>query len=88
MMNPKVYYLILLALLQFTVVYSQLPIQEIVDVIRKNPETKLARESASWEGFYDNAKAPVVGGNYATQWTKALGTWLIQSHLFVTLPKE
>jgi hypothetical protein len=55
------------------------------DEIQVNPETKLAWESGTWEGFYEDSKMPVVGGNYSAMWTKALGTWLIKSQLFVTL---
>ena len=58
------------------------------DEIIVNPETNLAWETGTWEGFYEDSTVPVVGGNYAAQWTKKSGTWLIQSQLFVTLPKD
>jgi hypothetical protein len=50
-----------------------------------NPETKLAWEKGTWKGFIEGSEEAVVGGNYAAQWTKKSGTWLIQSQLFVTL---
>ena len=53
-----------------------------------NPETKLAWETGTWKGFVEESKESVVGGNYSAQWTKKSGTWLIQSQLFVTLPKQ
>lgn len=53
-----------------------------------NPESQLAWEEGTWEGFYENSTTPIVGGNYAAQWTKKSGKWLIQSQLFVTLPKQ
>ncbi|MDG1276147.1 MAG: nuclear transport factor 2 family protein [Algoriphagus sp.] len=56
--------------------------------IKVNPETKLAWETGTWEGFYEDSKEPVVGGNYSAMWTKASGVWLIKSQLFVTLPIE
>lgn len=58
------------------------------DEIIVNPETQLAWESGTWEGFVEGSEEPAVGGNYAAQWTKKSGQWLIQSQLFVTLPKE
>ncbi|NVK48252.1 MAG: nuclear transport factor 2 family protein [Cyclobacteriaceae bacterium] len=57
------------------------------DEIIVNPETQLAWESGTWKGYFEDSDDPVVGGNYAAQWTKKSGTWLIQSQLFVTLPK-
>lgn len=53
-----------------------------------NPETQLAWESGTWKGFVEGSEESVVGGNYAAQWTKKSGNWLIQSELFVALPKE
>lgn len=53
-----------------------------------NPETQLAWETGTWEGFYEDSTSPVVGGKYSAQWTKKTGTWLIHSQLFVTLPIE
>ena len=50
-----------------------------------NPTTLLAWETGSWKGYYENSEEAVVGGKYSAQWTKASGTWLIQSQLFVTL---
>lgn len=58
------------------------------DEVKVNPETNLAWESGTWKGYYENSTTPMVGGNYAAQWTKKSGTWLIQSQLFFTLPKE
>lgn len=58
------------------------------DEIIVNPETQLAWESGTWKGFVEGSEESVVGGNYAAQWTKKSGQWLIQSQLFVTLPKE
>jgi hypothetical protein len=55
------------------------------DEVIVNPNTKLAWETGTWKGYYENSDEPVVGGKYAAQWTKASGTWLIQSQLFVTL---
>jgi len=56
--------------------------------IKVNPKTQLAWETGTWEGFYEDSKEPVVGGNYSAMWTKASGVWLIKSQLFVTLPIE
>jgi hypothetical protein len=56
--------------------------------IMSNPETKLAWETGTWEGFYEDSKEAVVGGKYSAQWTKKSGVWLMQSQLFVTLPKD
>lgn len=53
-----------------------------------NSETQMAWEQGTWEGFYEDSTEPVVGGNYAAQWTKNSGAWLIQSQLFVTLKNE
>lgn len=53
-----------------------------------NPETKLAWEKGTWKGFIEGSMEAVVGGNYAAQWTKKSGKWLIQSQLFVTLTQE
>jgi len=58
------------------------------DEIKVNPETQLAWETGTWEGFYEDSTSPVVGGKYSAQWTKKTGTWLIHSQLFVTLPNE
>ncbi|SFO03508.1 hypothetical protein SAMN04488519_103175 [Algoriphagus ornithinivorans] len=56
------------------------------DEIIVNPETQLAWESGTWKGIVEGSEEPVVGGNYAAQWTKKSGQWLIQSELFVALP--
>lgn len=56
------------------------------DEIIVNPETKLAWEKGTWKGFIEGSEEAVVGGNYAAQWTKKSGKWLIQSQLFVSLP--
>ena len=53
--------------------------------IQVNPETNLAWESGTWEGFYTDSDAKIMGGNYSAMWTKASGVWLIKSQLFVTL---
>ncbi len=58
------------------------------DEIIVNPETKLAWESGTWKGYVEGSEVPEVGGKYSAQWTKKSGTWLIQSQLFVTLPKD
>lgn len=50
-----------------------------------NPKTQLAWETGTWKGFVEGSKDSIVGGKYSAQWTKASGTWLIQSQLFVTL---
>ncbi|HAH38295.1 MAG TPA: nuclear transport factor 2 family protein [Algoriphagus sp.] len=56
------------------------------DEIIVNPETQLAWESGTWKGFAEGSGESIVGGNYAAQWTKKSGQWLIQSELFVALP--
>lgn len=58
------------------------------DEIIVNPETKLAWEKGTWKGFIEGSEEADVGGNYAAQWTKKSGIWLIQSQLFVTLTQE
>lgn len=50
-----------------------------------NSKTQLAWETGTWKGYNEGTEEPVVGGKYSAQWTKASGTWLIQSQLFVTL---
>jgi hypothetical protein len=50
-----------------------------------NPKTNLAWETGTWKGYYETSDKPVVGGKYSAQWTKASGSWLIHSQLFVTL---
>lgn len=55
------------------------------DEVLVHTKTDLAWETGSWKGFYENSEKPVVGGKYSAQWTKASGTWLIRSQLFVTL---
>lgn len=55
------------------------------DEVLVNPKTLLAWETGTWKGYYENSEEPVVGGKYSAQWTKASGTWLIRSQLFVTL---
>lgn len=55
------------------------------DEVLVNPQTMLAWETGTWKGYYENSDKPVVGGKYSAQWTKASGTWLIRSQLFVTL---
>lgn len=56
---------------------------EDIDVHEANG---LAWESGTWKG-YDPGRgpAPVVGGRYAAQWTRASGRWRIHSELFVAL---
>lgn len=56
--------------------------------IKVNPETQLAWETGTWKGYEEGSSESVVGGKYSAQWTKASGTWLIQSQLFVTLISE
>jgi hypothetical protein len=58
-----------------------------LDEFLVNSLSQLAWEKGSWEGFYEDSTESIVGGNYAAQWTKKSGTWLMQSQLFVTLPK-
>lgn len=55
------------------------------DEVIVNPKTKLAWETGTWKGYHEDSDKPVVGGKYSAQWTKASGTWLIRSQLFVTL---
>ncbi len=50
-----------------------------------NPKTQLAWETGTWKGYIEDSEEAVVGGKYSAQWTKASGTWLIHSQLFVTL---
>ena len=54
--------------------------------IHVNVEKGLAWEEGTWKG-YDPGQgvAPIVGGRYAAQWTRASGTWRINAELFVTL---
>ncbi|WP_297335866.1 nuclear transport factor 2 family protein [Algoriphagus sp.] len=58
------------------------------DEVLVNSKTRLAWETGTWKGYVEGLDEPVVGGKYSAQWTKASGTWLIQSQLFVTLPNE
>ncbi|MFC3416158.1 YybH family protein [Algoriphagus hitonicola] len=58
------------------------------DEVLVNPETQLAWETGTWKGYEEGSDEAVVEGKYSAQWTKASGTWLIQSQLFVTLPNE
>lgn len=55
------------------------------DEVIVNPITNLAWETGTWKGYHEDSEQAVVGGKYSAQWTKASGTWLIQSQLFVTL---
>lgn len=55
------------------------------DEVIVNPKTNLAWETGTWKGYYEDSEEPIVGGKYSAQWTKASGTWLIRSQLFVTL---
>ncbi|WP_232724815.1 YybH family protein [Algoriphagus formosus] len=57
------------------------------DEIIVNPKTQLAWETGTWKGFVEGSEEAEVGGKYSAQWTKKSGTWLIQSQLFVTLPR-
>jgi ketosteroid isomerase-like protein len=50
-----------------------------------NPKTMLAWETGTWKGYVEGSDEAVAGGKYSAQWTKASGTWLIRSQLFVTL---
>jgi hypothetical protein len=56
------------------------------DEVIINPETQLAWETGTWKGYFEDSEEAIVGGNYAAQWTKKSGQWLIQSELFVALP--
>lgn len=56
------------------------------DEVIVNPETQLAWETGTWEGYEEGSTDPVVGGKYSVQWTKKSGARLMQSQLFVTLP--
>ena len=55
------------------------------DEVMVNHKTQLAWETGTWKGYYEDSDKPVVGGKYSAQWTKASGSGLIQSPLFVTL---
>jgi ketosteroid isomerase-like protein len=55
------------------------------DEVLINHKTQLAWETGTWKGYYEDSEQVIVGGKYAAQWTKASGTWLIRSQLFVTL---
>lgn len=55
------------------------------DEVIVNPKTQLAWETGIWKGYLEDSNEAVVGGKYSAQWTKASGTWLIRSQLFVTL---
>ncbi|MFD2202710.1 DUF4440 domain-containing protein [Shivajiella indica] len=55
------------------------------DEVLVNQKTKLAWETGTWKGYVEGSDKAVVGGKYSAQWTKASGTWLIHSQLFVTL---
>ncbi|WP_113922440.1 Cif family virulence factor [Cognataquiflexum aquatile] len=55
------------------------------DEVIVNHKTQLAWETGTWKGYYEDSDKPEVGGKYSAQWTKASGTWLIHSQLFVTL---
>jgi len=55
------------------------------DEVIVNPKTQLAWETGTWKGYKEDSEEAVVGGKYSAQWTKASGTWLIHSQLFVTL---
>ena len=55
------------------------------DEVLVNSDTNLAWERGTWKGYLEDSATSIVGGNYAAQWTKKSGTWLIQSQLFVTL---
>jgi len=55
------------------------------DEVMVNHKTQLAWETGTWKGYYEDSDKPVVGGKYSAQWTKASGSWLIHSQLFVTL---
>lgn len=56
------------------------------DEILVNSKTNLAWETGTWKGYRESTgEKAVVGGKYSAMWTKASGTWLIKSQLFVTL---
>ena len=51
-----------------------------------NASQGLAWETGTWKGYDpDRGSDPVVGGRYTAQWTRASGTWKINSELFVAL---
>ena len=51
-----------------------------------NSKTNLAWETGTWKGYRESTgEKAVVGGKYSAMWTKASGTWLIKSQLFVML---
>jgi ketosteroid isomerase-like protein len=46
----------------------------------------LAYESGTWAGHLGGVNGPaVIGGNYAAQWVKREGRWLIRGEVFVAL---
>lgn len=56
------------------------------DEVIVNSKTNLAWETGTWKGYRESTgEKAVVGGKYSAMWTKASGTWLIKSQLFVTL---
>lgn len=55
------------------------------DEVLVNSKTMIGWETGTWKGYYEDSDKPVVNGKYSAQWTKASGTWLIRSQLFVTL---
>ena len=56
------------------------------DEVLVNSKTNLAWETGTWKGYRESTgEKSVVGGKYSAMWTKASGTWLIKSQLFVTL---
>lgn len=56
------------------------------DEVLVNSKTNLAWETGTWKGYRESTgEKAVVGGKYSAMWTKASGTWLIKSQLFVTL---
>lgn len=58
------------------------------DEVIVNAKTQLAWETGTWKGYIEGSDEAVVGGKYSAQWTKASGTWLIHSQLFVTLESK
>ena len=51
-----------------------------------NYKTNLGWEKGIWKEYRESTgEKAVIGGKYSAMWTKASGTWLIKSQLFITL---
>ncbi|MEQ8242650.1 nuclear transport factor 2 family protein [Fulvivirga sp.] len=54
--------------------------------VNLNEAKGLAWETGTWKGYDpEQEEEAIIGGKYSAQWTKASGTWLIKSQLFVSL---